>query len=222
MVDIAEQRLNMVESQIRPSDVTDRAIIQAMQDIPRERFVPQQVAGLAYMDEALPLSTSAGQPRRGLMAPRVFAKLLQLAGIAAKDKVLDVGTGMGYSAAVLGKLAAEVTALESDSALAKDATKLLAEVGASNVTVRQDELSAGCPKDGPFDVIVLEGAVDEVPKALLDQLTDGGRLVALLRQEGLGKAAFWQRRGRSFDQRIAFDAGAPQLPGFASAPAFVL
>jgi len=221
MVDAAEQRLNMVESQVRPSDVTDRAILRAMQDVPRERFVPPAMAALAYMDEAVPLPAAADGPRRWLMAPRVFGKLVQLARIGEGDRVLDVGAGLGYSAAVLAKLASQVVALESEAGLAKEATSLLSALGLANVTVQTGDLAAGCPDQGPFDAIVLEGSIGETPASLLDQLSDGGRLVAVVRSENLARAVVWLRSGSACDQRTAFDAAAPPLPGFQPAAAFV-
>jgi protein-L-isoaspartate(D-aspartate) O-methyltransferase len=223
MVDAAQQRTNMVESQILTSDVTDRRILSAMGSLPRERFVPADMAALAYIDEAVPLSPPAqGAERRWLMAPRVLAKLLQLAEIDEGNRVLDVGTGTGYSAAVLSRIAASVVALECDAALAAKARQLLADPGCSNVNVLEGELTAGCADEGPFDAIVLEGSIGERPNALLDQLKDGGRLVAVMRQGGLGKAMIWRRLGRSFDQWTVFDAAAPALPGFEPVPAFVL
>src|SRR5450631_997202 len=134
MIDAAEQRTNMVESQVMPSDVTDRRILQAMGSVPRERFVPPVYATLAYMDEAVPLAV-AGMPSRGLMAPRALAKLLQLANIAEKDRVLDVGAASGYSAAVLAGVARSVVALECDTALADGMRDTLRSLTISNVSV---------------------------------------------------------------------------------------
>jgi len=222
MVDVAEQRANMVENQVRPSDVTDRRILSAMQEIPRERFVPPQLVSLAYIDEDVPLNTAAqGAESRWLMAPRVLAKLLQLAEIGEEDQVLDVGVGTGYSAALLGKMASSVIALECDAALAKEATTALKALAIGNVEVVTGDLAAGCPDRAPFDVIILGGSIDVPPDALLDQLKDGGRLVTVVRQDRLGKAAIWRRLGRSFDRWIAFDAAAKPLPGFQPAPEFV-
>lgn len=223
MVDVAVQRANMVENQVRPSDVTDRRILSAMQEIPREHFVPPKLVSLAYMDEDVPLNTSAqGAESRWLLAPRVLAKLLQLANIGEGDRVLDVGLGTGYSAALLSKVASSVVALESDASLASEATKTLKGLAIDNVDIITGDLAAGCPDHAPFDVVVLGGAIDVRPDALLDQLSDGGRLVAVVRQDGLGKAVIWRRLGRSFDRWIVFDAAAKPLPGFQLAPQFVL
>ena len=181
MVDVAQQRANMVENQVRPSDVTDRRILSAMQEIPRERFVPPQLVSLAYIDEDVPLNASAlGAENRWLMAPRVLAKLLQLAEIRKEDQVLDVGTGTGYSAALLSRMAANVAALESDGALAKQATAALRMLEIANVDVVTGDLEAGCPDRAPFDVVILGGAIDVSPDALLGQLKEGGCLVAIV------------------------------------------
>jgi protein-L-isoaspartate(D-aspartate) O-methyltransferase len=220
MIDAAEQRINMVESQVMPSDVTDRRILQAMRSVPRERFVPARYATLAYMDETLPLATAAGP--RALMAPRVLGKLLQLADFGERDRVLDVGAGSGYAAAVLAGIAKTVVALECDRILADGMRKGLASLAIDNVNVVVGELADGWPVEGPYDVILLDGAIAERPQALLDQLKDGGRLVAIKNYGEIGKATIWRRLGRSFDGWTAFDASAPALPGFEPAAAFAL
>ena len=223
MIDAAQQRTSMVESQVLTSDVTDRRILRAMGEVARERFVPHDLAALAYMDDAVPLTpAAAGTARRWLLAPRTFAKLLQLAEIGDADRVLDVGAGTGYGAAVLAHFAKSVFALECDPALAAAARANAAALELANVRVVEGDLADGCVDEGPYDVIVLEGSVPEAPVNLLDQLKDGGRLVGIVRRDGLGKAMIWRRLGRSLDQRTAFDAAATELPGFATAPAFVL
>lgn len=219
MVDAAVQRSNMVESQVLPSDVTDQRIVRAMREVARERFVPGPLARLAYMDEQI-LITGAGQDRRWLLPPRLQAKLLQLADIGAGDHVLDVGSGSGYSAALLARVARSVIALESDEALLTEARANLAGLG--HVTVAAGSLSAGWPAKAPYDAIIVEGAVGVAPEELLEQLKDGGRLVAVVTEAGIGKATIWRRLGRSMDARVAFDAAAQLLPGFAPVPAFVL
>ena len=221
MVDAATQRLNMVESQVLTSDVTDRRILRAMRELPRERFVPAPMTALAYMDEAVPV-TPAGAERRWLLAPRVLAKLLQLADIGDDNHVLDVGGATGYSAGVLAGMGKTVVALESNIKLAEQARTNLAALGLENASVAVGELTAGWPEKAPYDAIVLQGAAATVPEALFDQLKDGGRLVAILIEGGLGKATIWRRLGRSVDAWGAFDAAAPVLPGFERAPVFVL
>jgi protein-L-isoaspartate(D-aspartate) O-methyltransferase len=223
MIDAARQRTSMVDSQILTSDVTDRRILRAMGEIPRERFVPPAYAAVAYMDEAVPLEeTARGGSGRWLMAPRSLAKLLQLADIGDEARVLDVGVGTGYSAAVLGKIAKTVIALECDAKLAAAARKNLSALALDTVRVVEGPLADGWVDEGPYDVIVLEGSVAEPVATLLDQLKDGGRLVGIIGHTGLGKAVIWRRLGRSLDRWTAFDAAAPALPGFEVARAFAL
>ena len=219
MVDAAVQRTNMVESQVLPSDVTDYRIVRAMSGLAREKFVPERLAALAYMDEPI-LVSPAGEDRRWLLAPRVEAKLVQLADIGSGDHVLVAGCATGYSAAIVAGLARSVVALESSETLVIEARKNLAEF--TNISVVSGALQAGWPGKAPYDAVVLPGAVSEVPEDLLDQLKDGGRLVAIVDDAGIGKATIWRRLGRSMDSRTAFDAAAPVLPGFAKAAIFTL
>lgn len=213
MVDIALQRKNMVESQVRPSDVTDRRITGAMQDVPRERFVPAALASLAYMDEALTVS-----PGRSLMAPRTFARLLQLGDVRDGDKVLIVGALQGYSAAVIARLAREVVALDCDGAAGTASKALLAERGVSNVTIVTGPLERGWTAGAPYDLIFVEGAVPEIPKALSDQLAEHGRMVAIEAAAGMGRAVVVSKVGGKdasmLSRRVAFEAAASGLPGF--------
>lgn len=221
MADVALQRKNMVESQVRPSDVTDRRILNAMLAVPREAFVPTALKPIAYMDETLILvKAGPGTTARGMMAPRALAKLVQLADIGSSDIVLDVGALTGYSSAILAHLAQTVVALESDAALAEGATKALETLAADTVAVVPGELVVGYPSEGPYDAIVIEGTVEHVPPALLDQLKDGGRLVAI--EAGVpSRAVVWKRLGRHFDRRVAFEAAAPAVPGFENKKEFV-
>src|SRR5690606_35593785 len=177
-VDFAAQRSNMVEGQLRTSDITDVPLLQAMGAIPREAFVPARRRTLAYMDEDLEIAEAgAGAPARYLMDPAQFGRLLQLAAVVPTDFVLDIGCGTGYSAAVLSRLASSVVALECDPALAGQASATLSELGFDNVAVVEGPLQEGYGPEAPYDVIVVGGAVDAVPDALLAQLKDGGRLV---------------------------------------------
>jgi protein-L-isoaspartate(D-aspartate) O-methyltransferase len=222
MTDTTQQRINMVDSQVRPSDVTDRRIIRAMLEVPREAFAPQALHALAYMDEPLPVTMPGNaRPSRTLLAPRTLAKMLQLAEIEPDGTVLDVGCGTGYSTALLSKMAGKVIGLEADPALAEWAREVLRELGATGTTVLQGPLEAGVPAEAPFDAILLGGAVPEVPRPLLDQLKDGGRLVAIVVPDGYGRAQVWRRTGHSFASRTAFDAAADVLPGFARQAGFV-
>ncbi len=221
MIDAAVQRKNMVESQVRPSDVTDRRIIRAMLETPRDRFVPSTLASLAYMDEIIALETHGRQPTRALMAPRAFAKLAQAAEINPGDVVLDVGCATGYSSAILARLAETVVALESDPELGEKAQSILSDLSIDNVVVVTGELDFGYPKEGPYDAIVVEGLVERMPDDLLDQLKDGGRLVAVYRDQGLSHASVWRRIGQNFDRRDLFTCGAPPLAGFERPETFV-
>lgn len=217
MNDFATQRTNMVDSQVRPSDVTDRRIVRAMLAVPREAFVPEQVKATAYMDEHLAL----GQERRYMLAPRTFAKLVQLLAIGDDDTVLDVACATGYSTAVLATLARSVVGVEENAVLAQRAREMLAGLGRQNTIVKTGTLTAGAPAEGPFDAILVNGCVADVPDALLDQLKDGGRLTAVRSDGSVGQATVWRRHGTSFDARPAFDASAPLLPGFEKRPGFV-
>ena len=217
MNDFATQRTNMVDSQVRPSDVTDRRIVRAMLTVPREAFVPEQVKATAYMDDHLAL----GPERRYMLAPRTFAKLVQLLAIGEDDTVLDVACGTGYSTAVLATLARSVVGVEENTVLAQRARETLAGLGRQNAIVNTGTLTAGAPAEGPFDAILVNGCVADVPDALLDQLKDGGRLAAVRSDGSVGQATVWRRHGTSFDARPAFDATAPLLPGFEKRPGFV-
>jgi protein-L-isoaspartate(D-aspartate) O-methyltransferase len=220
MTDTRLQRLNMVESQVRPSDVTDRRIIKAMLEVPRERFVPPSLVPLAYMDEDL-LVSAPGSTERRLLAPRTFAKLVQLAEISPEGIVLDVGCATGYSTAVLAQLAERVVAIECDKTLAETARRVLGEQDVTNVSVLVGRLTDGASADAPFDAILLNGSVETIPPALLAQLKDRGRLVAITKDGLLCRAQVWQRVGDVFDARIAFEAGAGLLPGFERPKGFV-
>ena len=217
MNDFATQRTNMVDSQVRPSDVTDRRIVRAMLTVPREAFVPEQVKVTAYMDDHLAL----GQERRYMLAPRTFAKLVQLLAVGEDDTVLDVACGTGYSTAVLATLARSVVGVEENAVLAGRAGEMLAGLGCQNTVVKTGALTVGAPAEAPFDAILVNGCVADVPDALLDQLKDGGRLAAVRSDGSVGQATVWRRHGTSFDARPAFDANAPRLPGFEKRPGFV-
>jgi protein-L-isoaspartate(D-aspartate) O-methyltransferase len=216
MSDFAAARTKMVDSQLRTENVTDYDILAAMSDIPRERFVPAGQGRLAYVDRDVPIAAA-----RYLMEPAPFARLLQIAEVGRSDIVLDVGCGTGYSAAVLARLADSVVALESDADLAGSASATLMDLGVANAAVVTGPLEEGYPSEGPFDVIVVEGAVEVVPDALLSQLKEGGRLVAVV---GYGRAAaakVFTRSAGEVGSRDAFDAAVMPLPGFRKPQAFV-
>lgn len=215
MIDYRTVRHNMVESQVRTNDVTDRRITGAMETLPRERFVPKSVRPLAYM--GAPLEIADG---RYLLDPRTLSKLIQAAEIEAGDLVLDVGCGTGYSTAVLAHLAETAVGLECDPELAEDATRLLTDLGIDNTAVITGDLAEGAPSQGPFDVIFINGGVEEVPETLTAQLKEGGRLAAVVLGRRLGKAQIFVRAGGVISSRIEFDATPPLLPGFERKAAF--
>jgi protein-L-isoaspartate(D-aspartate) O-methyltransferase len=215
-IDYHSARLHMVDSQIRPNKVTDEAIIEAMLAVPRERFVPASLRGIAYVDDDIPLGGG-----RYLMEPMVLGRLLQMAAIGRKDLVLDVGCGPGYASAVMGRLAGEVVALEEDAALARQAAGLVAELGLRNVAVVEGKLAEGYAPRVPYDVILLNGAVAALPSVIAAQLADGGRLVAVVKADsGVGSAVLMTRVGDAVGQRTLFDAATPLLPGFATQRGF--
>ena len=219
MFDFAAARRMMVDGQVRTADVTDPRIIAAMLELPRERFVPERNASLAYLD--LDVAVTAGTPARRLIKPMVLAKLVQAADIGAQDRVLDVACGTGYSTALLAKLAHHVVALEEDATLARHARENLAATGVANVEVVSGALPDGWPAGAPYDVIVMNGAAEVAPARLLRQLKDGGRLVGIVgRAPGSRAVRYLAAAGQASAVPI-FDAAAPALPGFAEPPAFV-
>lgn len=220
VADARTQRLNMVESQVRPSDVTDRRLLRAVSDIARENFVPEFARSIAYMDGAVPLAR--GRNPRELMSVRTFARLVQLADIPETGTVLEIGCNTGYGLAVLARLATRVVGVEIDPDLAAAAKANLTALGVTNAEVVTAALTAGADTNGPYDAIIVSGAVSEMPPALLDQLKDGARLVAVRNVAGVGKATAWVRTGTRFDARDHFDAAAAPLPGFETPPAFRL
>jgi protein-L-isoaspartate(D-aspartate) O-methyltransferase len=220
MIDYATQRLNMVESQVRPSDVTDRRITRAMRELPREIFVPGPMKSIAYADEHLKVSDT-GTVQRYILAPRILAKLVQLLAIEPDGLVLDVGPATGYSTALLAHLAQTVVALEEDARLAERAQEALASRGIDNAVVITGAMRNGAADEGPYDAILFNGALAEVPPALLDQLKDGGRCAAISIDNGVGRATLWRRHGMTYDRRSVFDASGPYLPGFEPTAGFV-
>lgn len=215
MNDFASRRTMMVDTQVRPNDVTKYPIIAAMLDVAREEFVPDAAREAAYMGENIHLG-----PTSVVLEPRTFAKLLDALDVQASDHVLDLGAGLGYSAAVLGRVAARVTALEADAGLADRASRTLAGVG--NVALRAGVLAEGAPGDGPFDRIILEGAIEHFPQALAAQLKEGGRVAAIFMEGALGMARIGHKIDGEISWRFAFNATAPVLAGFERARSFRL
>jgi len=220
MSGFATARQNMVDGQVRPSDVTDIRILDAMLAVPREAFVPETRQALAYLDLDLDVS-EAGAAKRYLIKPAVLAKMLQAAEIKATDHVLVVGCATGYAAAIVAQLAAEVTATESDSALAAKAQAVLAQNGCGNVAVRTAAPADGDSAKAPYDVIVLNGATGIVPEQLYAQLRNGGRLVGVFATSRPARASIVTAWHGDYGHRALFDAAAPLLPGMELAPAFV-
>jgi protein-L-isoaspartate(D-aspartate) O-methyltransferase len=220
MSGISAARQKMVDGQVRPSDVTDLRIIDAMLAIPREAFVPGQQRGMAYLDLNLDVS-EGGSVRRFLMKPAVTAKLLQAAEILDTDNVLVAGCATGYTAALVARLAAKVTATEVDPPLAAKARAVLAEVGLGQVAVRAAGVADGDPANGPYDVIVLDGATEITPERLFGQLKEGGRLVGVFAQTQPQRAMIVTHSHGDFGSRALFDAAVPVLPGMERRAAFV-
>lgn len=215
MIDFAAAREAMVDCQVRPSDVTRFPIIAAMLAVPREEFVPEALKPVAYLGEHVPLA-----PGRVLLDPRVFAKLLDALNVGPTDLVLDIGCGFGYSAAVLAKMAEAVVALEEVPALAERAGQLLSAQSVDNAVVETGPLAAGVAAQGPFDAIMIEGAIELLPQAILDQLKPGGRIAAIFVDGRNGQGRIGLHVGHGIAWRRVFDASAPVLPGFAATKAF--
>ena len=209
MTDYTVARLNMVESQVRPNGITDRRIIAAVERVPREIFVPESRRAVAYMDEDVPLDATHGP--RALIEVMAFTRMLQHALIKPEDKVLVVGAGTGYGAAVIAQIAARTVALECDPALAAAARRNLD--GTANVVVVEGPLEPGCAAEQPYDVIIAEGRIEEVPQAWLGQLAQGGRLVAVVGDRDMAQARVYARSGATTAVREVFDASVAALPG---------
>ena len=215
-MDYAAARFKMVENQVRTNRVTDPLVIAALNELPRETFLPEPLRGIAYVDEDIPLGDG-----RFLMEPLATALMLQTAEIEAGDKILDIACGTGYTAAAAARIGHSVVALEDDPKLAERARQIVTQLGLSTVTVVEGPLIEGYPPQAPYDVILFGGAVAEVPWAILEQLAEGGRLVAIIAGEhGLGRGTVLYKIGGSVSRRVAFDSSVPVLQAFAPAPKF--
>jgi protein-L-isoaspartate(D-aspartate) O-methyltransferase len=212
--DFAELRTKMVDGQVRTTDVTSLPLLAAMLTVAREAFVPDARRALAYIDDDILLTDRSGQGARYLMEPSPFAKLVQLLEIGPEDRVLDVGAGTGYSAAVLSLLGKSVVALESESSLAEKAETTLAGLGYDNVSVVRGPLKEGYPDGAPYDVILLEGSIDALPDTLLNQLAEGGRLAVVEGHGHAGAARLYRKSGGVATGRKVFNAAVKPLPGF--------
>jgi protein-L-isoaspartate(D-aspartate) O-methyltransferase len=218
MFDFTAARAFMVEGQIRTNDVTDPRITGAMIELERERFVPASWKTLAYSDTQIPVAEGS---KRLMPAPIVTARLVRTADIKATDRVLHIGCATGYGTAILAKIASSVVALEEDAALAKAAAANLSAMGIGNAEIVTGPLAKGVPAKGPYDVIVIEGAVETLPDTLADQLTEDGRLVSIVGTGRTGRGTLFRKTEKGFSGFPFFDAAAPLLPGFVKPPAFV-
>ncbi len=217
MTEFVTRRVMMVDTQVRPSDVTKYPIIDAMLSVKRELFVPEDRREAAYVGENLPIG-----PGRVVLEPRTLAKLLDALDIQPDELVLDLGCGYGYSAAVIARLAGTVVAVEEDAALAADAERLLSEESVDNALVLSGPLAAGAAKHAPYDALTLQGGVEVLPDALIAQLRDGGRIGAIFMDGPLGTAKIGFKAGGQITWRPVFNAAAPILPGFARQRSFTL
>lgn len=220
-VDFQQQRVKMVDGQLRTTDVTDVSLLSAMLSVPREDFVPDHRQSIAYIDEDIEIAGAVdGRDARYLMEPSPFAKLAQLAKIRADERVLDVACGAAYSSVVLSRLAGEVVALESHPELCAKARGLISTHSAGNVTLVEGALTAGHPAKAPYDVILVNGAVDELPATLFDQLAEGGRLVGVVGRGNAGRAMVYVKEDGLVSGRVVFNAAVRPLDEFQRTPEF--
>lgn len=217
MTDFAARRTMMVDTQVRPSDVTKFPIIDAMLSVPRELFVPREQAEAAYISDNVPIA-----PGRVVLEPRTLGKLLDAINIEGNELVLDIGAGYGYSSALVARMAEAVIAVEEDETLAAEAQSILSDLGADNVVVHTGPLTDGAVQHGPYDAILIQGGVEQVPAGLLDQLKEGGRIGCVFMEGALGVARIGYKIDGDITWRFAFNASAPVLPGFAKEVAFTL
>ncbi|MCF2869917.1 protein-L-isoaspartate O-methyltransferase [Octadecabacter sp. G9-8] len=215
MANYQNRRNLMVDTQVRPSDVTKFPIIEALLHIPREDYVPDDKRDAAYVGENIAIGGD-----RVLLEPRTLAKMLDALDVQPSDVVLDLGCGFGYSTAVLAQLADFVVAVEDDAARAEEAQQILSSHGVDNAAVFEAPLVEGAAKNGPYDVIILQGAVETIPDALLAQIKEGGRIAAIFAEGALGVVRVGRKIDGIVNWRMSFNAGAPVLPGFAKDAAF--
>lgn len=217
MTDFALARRNMVEGQLRPNRVTNAQLLAEIGTLPRERFLPEGLRSVAYSDEDVPLGNG-----RYLMEPMVLARLIQMLQPRETDRALVVASGRGYGAALLARLVKAVVSVESDPALAAAAQQSAKDLGLANIEQKVGPLEAGAPASGPYDIVLIEGAVRQVPLAIVEQLVDGGRLATIVAGApgALGTAQLFVKEGGVASGRPLFDAGTPSLPGFAPPPRF--
>ena len=217
MTDFAARRLMMVDTQVRPSDVTKFPIIDAMLAVERENFLPDNLQEAAYAGENIGLDDG-----RVLLEPRTLAKMLDTLNITDKELVLDIGCAYGYSSAVIARMAEAVVAVEENDAMAEEAQAMLSAAGADNVVLHVGALALGAAEHGPFDVIIVEGGVEDLPDTIEEQLKDGGRIACLFMDGSLGVVRIGLKTGGTLTWRFSFNAAAPVLPGFEKEAVFAL
>lgn len=217
MTDFAARRMMMVDTQVRTADVTKFPIIDAMLSVPREQFVPRQQVEAAYVSENIRIA-----PHRVVLEPRTLGKLLDAINVESNDLVLDIGIGYGYSSAVIASMAEAVIGVEEDASLANEAQSLLSEHGADNVLVHTGPLTEGAAQHGPYDAIIVQGSVEELPPVLIDQLKEGGRIGCVFMEGALGVVRIGYKIDGEMSWRYAFNASAPVLPGFEKQTTFAL
>ncbi len=215
MSDFTQRRVTMVDTQVRPSDVTQFPILDAMLNVPREVYVPDAQRDLAYVDGPIDLGDG-----RQLLDPRAIAKLLEALSPTPTDLVLEIGVNGGYTTALLAHMSEAVVAVEEDDALAKDAQAALSDQGVDNAALITGPLVAGSAKHGPFDAIAMFGGVEDIPVEITDQLKDGGKIAAIFMDGPLGEARIGFKSDGRVSWRMVFNATAPILPGFAKVPSF--
>lgn len=215
-MDFVTARKNMIECQLRPNKVSDEELLAAMSAVPRESFVPAGLQTLAYLDEDLRLGEG-----RWLMEPVVMARLIQELQLGASDVVLDIASGTGYAAAVMARLSGTVFALENEGELRNEAARLHSELVLDNVIPVEGSLAEGCAEHAPYSAILIEGAVERIPDAILAQLADHGRLAAVVVEEGIGRATVIRKDAGHLSRRVVFDAYVPVLGDFRMTPGFV-
>lgn len=214
MLNFEKARRNMVDCQLRTCEVTSLPVLAAFDAVPRERFVPQALQDQAYLDRVLMLGA------RPMLTPMMFGRLVQIAQIARDEKVLDAGCGLGYSTAVLAHLARSVVGVESDAALAEQAESNIRAMGLANASVRQGDITRAPAGTGPFDVVLINGAFEEIPASFLSAVVEGGRLVGVSAANGAGKAVVLTKTDGAWSERAYYSANAPILDGYRKAPAF--
>ena len=217
MTDFALARRNMVEGQLRPNRVTNLDLLAAVGELPRERFLPDSLRSVAYADDDVPLGGG-----RFLMEPMVLVRLIQALQPGAEDRALVVASGRGYGAALLARLVKSVVAVEGEAALAGSADQTIKALGLANVTQHVGKPEDGASASAPYDVVLIEGAVGQVPKTIVDQVAEGGRLAVVMTGTGgvQGTAHLMVKEGGVASSRPMFDAGTPPLPGFSAMPKF--